>query len=391
MSYASGWLATLSWQSIIAVDCYIVGGIIQGLIVISNPSYAPERWQATLLIIASSILFGLFNIYFAKQLPLAEAIFAIFHYLAFIPVIAILWAMAPTQSARTVFTEFTDNGAGWPNTGMAVLVGQVSSMFTVIGSDSVAHISEEIEEASLQVPRSMLYAFFLNMPLTFALLLTYLFSLPSVEDAISSSSGYPFIYVFQNAIRPRGGTIALVTLVFLLLVMITISSMASASRQLWAFSRDKGMPFSSWLSHVNTHLQIPANSIVFTSIYTILLSPINIGSTVAFNAILSLSSSALMATYLISISCIAYKRLSSQPLPPARWSLGRYGLCINLIALVYAIWAFFWSFWPNSYQPTAQTFNWACVLFGGVAMISIVVYIVWGREVYEGPVEKIQW
>ena len=136
----TGWLATLSWQSIIAVDCYIVGGIVQGLIVVADPNYVPERWQATLLIIASAIGIGLFNIYGAKHLPLAEGIFATFHVFAFFPVVAVLWAMAPKQSVRAVFVEFADNGAGWPTTVWAVMVGQVSSMFTVTGSDSVAHI-----------------------------------------------------------------------------------------------------------------------------------------------------------------------------------------------------------------------------------------------------------
>jgi len=37
--------------------------------------------------------------------------------------------MTPTkQSAAAVFTQFTDNGAGWPNMGATVLVGQVSSL-----------------------------------------------------------------------------------------------------------------------------------------------------------------------------------------------------------------------------------------------------------------------
>lgn len=391
MSYTSGWLATLSWQSIVAADCYIVGGIVQGLIVVADPNYVPERWQATLLIIASAIGIGLFNIYGAKHLPLAEGIFATFHVFAFFPVIAVLWAMAPKQSARAVFVEFTDNGAGWPTTSLAVMVGQVSSMFAVIGSDSVAHISEEIEDAGVIVPRGMMWAFLLNIPLTFGLLLTYLFCIGDVTEALGSATGYPFIYVFSNATQSRGGTIALVVVVLLLLIMITISSLASSSRQIWAFSRDRGLPFSGWLSHVHPSLQIPANSIIFTCLYTILLSLINIGSSVGFNAVLSLTSSALMATYLISIGSVTYKRLTHQPLPTARWSLGRYGLLVNCLACLYAFWAFFWSFWPNSYQPTVQMFNWSSVLFSGVMIIAALVYVFWARKVYEGPVAKVRW
>lgn len=120
------------------------------------------------------------------------------------------------------------------------------------------------------------------------------------------------------------------------------------------------------------------------------LSLINIGSSVAFNAVLSLSCTALMATYCISIGCVALKRLRKEPLPPARWALGKYGIAVNGIALLYACWSFFWSFWPNSHDIAAVTFNWACVLFVGIMGIASVIYLVYARKVFEGPVVKVE-
>ena len=119
------------------------------------------------------------------------------------------------------------------------------------------------------------------------------------------------------------------------------------------------------------------------------LSLINIGSTVAFNAMLSLSTTALMATYVISIGCVTYRRFSKEELPYARWSLGKFGLPVNCIALLYACWSFFWSFWPNAFEPTPQTFNWACVLFVGLIGIAGILYVTHARHVYEGPVVKV--
>ena len=117
---------------------------------------------------------------------------------------------------------------------------------------------------------------------------------------------------------------------------------------------------------------------------------INIGSTVAFNAMLSLSTVALMATYLVSVGCVMAKRLRGEPMPRCRWSLGRYGLPINILAMVYSCWSFFWSFWPNTYAVTAETFNWACVIFVGLMALSSVLYYVQARHVYDGPVVKVQ-
>lgn len=142
---------------------------------------------------------------------------------------------------------------------------------------------------------------------------------------------------------------------------------------------------------VEPSLLVPRNSILFTCAYTIILSLINIGSTVAFNAVISLAASALMATYMISIGCVTLKRFRKQQLPHARWSLGRYGLPINCLALLYACWAFFWSFWPNSYEPTAVTFNWDSVLFVGVMGVAGLLYFFYARKVYEGPVVQVRW
>lgn len=134
--------------------------------------------------------------------------------------------------------------------------------------------------------------------------------------------------------------------------------------------------------------RVPVNAIMFTTMFSVALSLINIGSTVAFNAMLSLSTVALMATYVISVGCVAWKRVTGQPLPSSRWSLGRAGLPINCIALIYASWAFFWSFWPNSYSVTAENFNWACVLFVALMAVAMCLYHLDGDHEYEGPVMK---
>lgn len=111
----------------------------------------------------------------------------------------------------------------------------------------------------------------------------------------------------------------------------------------------------------------------------------------AFNAMLSLSTVALMATYVVSIGCVTLRRFDPQnPLPPARWSLGRYGLPVNCAALVYAVWAFFWSFWPNAYNVVLVNFNWAVLLFVVLMGLSITLYLLYARKVYDGPVATVQ-
>ena len=119
------------------------------------------------------------------------------------------------------------------------------------------------------------------------------------------------------------------------------------------------------------------------------VSLINIGSTVAFNAVLSLASTAMMGTYVISIGCVTYRRFTRLPLPSSRWSLGKAGIWVNCTALLYSTWAFVWSFFPNAYAVTLQNFNWASVLFVGLMGIATVLYWTQAKHVYEGPVAKV--
>lgn len=159
LSYLSGWLSTISWQSIVALDCFLVGTIIQAMVIVNDETYSPPSWHATLLVWAVGIFISLFNIFAAKHLPLAEGIFVTGHFFCFFPIIITLLVLAPKRSAREVFLEFSDNGSGWPNVGWSTLVGQVSAIFCVLGSDSVAHMAEEVQESSRNVPRAMWWSF----------------------------------------------------------------------------------------------------------------------------------------------------------------------------------------------------------------------------------------
>lgn len=112
-------------------------------------------------------------------------------------------------------------------------------------------MAEEIRHASVVVPKSMVWSFLLNVPFTFGLLLTYLFCIGDVHEALTSPTGFPFMDVFHTATGSVRGATALTIVVLVLLVMITISSLASTSRQTYAFARDNGLPFSRWLSVVS--------------------------------------------------------------------------------------------------------------------------------------------
>ncbi|KAF2650111.1 amino acid transporter [Lophiostoma macrostomum CBS 122681] len=387
MSYFVGWMSTLSWQAGTASGPFLVGTLIQACAIVMFPDYAPTNWQGTLMVIAVTILVWVLNIWGSQVMPLIQNIMLVVHVLGFLAVIIVLWVLSPRASTKVTFTNFTNEG-GWSTMGLSLMVGQISAIYACICSDAAAHMSEETKDAGKTVPRAMLGSYLLNGALGLVFLITYMYMMTDVDAATGDSNltGYPHIWVFSQAVSP-GGVIALNVIPTVLIFAGTLSFNLSTSRQTWAFARDKGLPFSSWLGTVDQKLHVPANAVSFTCIFTIALSLINIGSDTAFNAIISLNVVSLMITYVFSIGSVLYRRIYHPDLlPRCRWSLGRFGVPVNVGGFLYSLHAFFWSFWPNATPVDAQSFNWAVVMFGGVSVLCALDYGVRARKVYKGPV-----
>lgn len=112
-------------------------------------------------------------------------------------------------------------------------------------------MSEEIANASVNVPRSMMASVLLNGTLGFAMLVAVLFCLGNVEDIIETPTGYPFLAIFQNGVSSIGGASTMGAIVAVLGVCATIAFVATSSRMTWSFARDHGLPFWKYLSKVS--------------------------------------------------------------------------------------------------------------------------------------------
>ncbi|OAG42398.1 hypothetical protein AYO21_03274 [Fonsecaea monophora] len=384
LSYTSGWLSSLCWQSFVASDSMFGAQLVMALVQLKNPDFDIKNWYTALLSILIGTLVTAINVWGAKKLALLENVFVGLHVAGFFIVLITVAVASPKNDAKEVFLTFTDNGGNYPLMGLAVMVGQVPAMWNVLASDAVAHLSEEVKNASVVTPKTMFWAYMFNIPLAFAMLIVFLFGMTDVATA--TTEAFPFVWILQNSLSTAGAQ-AITSIMFILVFMIATSCFASTSRQLFAFARDDGMPFPTWMKKVNPSLNVAANACFVTWGYTVVMSLIYLGSPVAFNAIISLAIVALMATYAISIACVLWRRISlPETLPPVFWSLGKWGILVNGIGLTYAIYAFFWAFWPIYWEPNAQDMNWAVVLFVGVMFISAVNWILSARRMYTGPV-----
>ena len=131
----------MAWQAGNAIGVYLVGTIIQSLISINNESYAFPRWHAWLLIVAAVAIAFCGNVFGYKVLHLWQNVAFCVHILAYFAFIIPIWVNAPTAPHKEVWGDFTNYG-GWFSPGFAVLVGQLSGIYTQLGLDTVrlAHL-----------------------------------------------------------------------------------------------------------------------------------------------------------------------------------------------------------------------------------------------------------
>ncbi|KAF1986462.1 putative GABA permease [Aulographum hederae CBS 113979] len=389
MSYIAGWMSVLSWQAATASGGFLGGGIIQGLIIINHPDYEAPVWHAVIIAIVLTIGINLFNIYGSRLLAPSQNPLMVLHIFLFIAICVVLWVMAPHPSAHDVFLEF-ENFGGWSSMGLSLMVGQISALFGLMCNDAAAHMAEEVKDAGKTVPEAMFWSYIVNGIMGFVVVLSFVYAIPSIDDSLEDPTGFPFLYVFVQAM-PNTGTNVICAFLLVLFIASSIAFNASTARQTFAFARDNGLPFSGWISKIDPKLLIPANAVWFSCILSVLLNLINLGSTAAFNAIMSLQLVALMFTYIMSISCVLYKRVTApETLPPARWSLGRLGVPFNIASIIYSTFAFFWCFWSTETPVNLENFNWAPVIFMIVLITAIVMYFVKGRKVYHGPVVTVE-
>jgi choline transport protein len=390
LSYTTGWLCAVGWQVFLASVAFMVGGIIQGLIALNDDTYGFEAWHATLLTIGIMIFAIIFNTFLAVRLPFIEGCILILHLAGFFAVFIPMWVLSPRGKASDVLLNFENNG-GWPTTGLSSMIGLTAPLTALIGYDCSVHMSEELQDASITMPKAIMWTVGPNAAFGFLMAITLCFTVgPDLVAIRDTPLGQPFIQVFFNGTRSYLATNFMVGIVIVCLTSCCISEVATASRQLWSFARDNGLPGSRWLSHVAPGWNIPMRAVLTSLVITSLLACINLGSATALNAINSLGGVSVLSSYIVTIGVLVHRRLFGPPLPPRRWSLGKFGLPINIAALCVIVPLWFFLLWPLEQPVTAVNMNWAIAMYGGVMLFAIAYYAIWGRHVYVGPVMLVK-
>lgn len=152
---------------------------------------------------------------------------------------------------------------------------------------------------------------------------------------------------------------------------------------------------------------VPIYAVIMTTIVSMALALIVIGSPVAFNDLVSMSISGLYFSYMVVASLLLWRRCTGR-ISNNRSSdsgivntvggklvwgpfhiPGILGILINAFALIYMAIAVFFSFWPPTWAVTVQTANYSALGTMSVIALSVIYYFVSARHVYEGPIIEV--
>ncbi|KAE8379357.1 amino acid/polyamine transporter I [Aspergillus bertholletiae] len=383
LSWITGWVNVAGWVALVATNALLSSQLIAGVVSAVYPDFEWQRWQQFLMYVGLTLGAFVINAFMNSVLPLIYRGAFTWSIGGFVLVsITVLACAAPDfNSAYFVFCDFV-NQTGWPD-GVAWLLGLLQGGLGVTAFDAVVHMIEEIPNPSIKGPKVMLICVGIGTFTGSVFLIVLLFAAGDIADVVSSKAG-PLLQILLHATQNTAGAICLLMLPLVCLIFATLSVMTTSSRMIFAFARDGGLPASRFFAHVHQGLGLPLNALGLTTVVVIIFGLIFLGSSSAFNAIISSSVVALDLSYAIpiAVNCIRGRKT----LPDRKFQIpNAIGWVIDMVSLSYISLTTVLFLFPPSRPVTGSSMNYCIVAFGIILLVSVVQWIVDGRKNFTGP------
>ncbi|TFY77230.1 hypothetical protein EWM64_g6782 [Hericium alpestre] len=264
---------------------------------------------------------------------------------------------------------------------------QPAYTYSAIGM--IASMAEEVHNPAVELPKAIAWSVPVGAVSGLVFLLPIVFTLPDVATLLSVQSGQPIGVMFTLIMGSRGGGFGMWFIIFGIGMFCAVSISTAASRATWAFARDRALPFSKQFSRVWTppmaSESLPVNAFLLSTTVQVLLGLIYLGSSTAFNAFVGVPVICLGASYAMPVAVSLARGRRDLIACDAPFKLGRWGVPINVVAVLWIAFAIVLFCMPAVIPVTRQTMNYASVVFIGFAAFSAVWYVVNGRYYYDGP------
>ncbi|MER5221533.1 amino acid permease [Streptomyces flaveus] len=285
-----------------------------------------------------------------------------------------------THSERSPGITFHTGTAAQSGLFGALLVGSFAAAYVMIGFDSAGEMSEETHHPRRTAPRTILTALGAAGLLGGLIILGGLLAAPSLTDGRLGVEGLS--YVLTSSLGDGVGRLLLADVVVAIAVA-TLAIQTAACRMLFSMARDGQLPFSRRLAKVNPRTGMPSAPALVVGVLAAALLLLNFASPEAFLAIGTTCIVMLYLAYAMVTGPLLWQRLhgnfaaegaaGTDETGRPYFSLGRWGVPVNALALLYGLFMTVNLAWPRAevYDPAGGHwyFQWFTVLFLGVTLV----------------------
>ena len=405
--YYTGWLNLVGLIAILASVAYGSATFLDLTLGTLSPTwlagYSLTRVFVMFLIILAVV--AVINIFSSHLLAVINNISVWWHVAGAAAVIAILIVIPEHHaSVGDVFAKTVNNSGMWGGAtsglGWLLLVLPISAIltqYTITGYDASAHLSEETKSAAGAAAKGIWRSIFYSAIGGWILLLTFLFAVQDADGVSKAGGGVASI--FSQALTSKWAA-AVLFISTAGQLFCTTACQTSASRMLFAFSRDRAVPGHQLWSAVNSR-RVPANAVIVTAVIAALITlpalvPVDINGApvpIAFFAVVSIG---VVGLYLAFAVPIYYRWKAGDSFPVGSWNLRGHYRWMAPLALAEIILTSIVAMFPTALGgvPWDPSFEWKFVnytplLVGGTF---ILLWIYWHASVkkwFTGPVRQV--
>jgi urea carboxylase system permease len=261
----------------------------------------------------------------------------------------------------------------------ALLVGGLLSAYVMYGFDTAGTLAEETNNPRKHAPPAIIRAIAAAATIGGLVILLGIMSNKNIADKNIGLLGLP--YVIKNAFGNTTGNVFLADTALAIFVCC-LAVQAATIRMLFSMARDNRLPFGSRIARVSGHRKVPIVPALVTGILALVLLVINVGNQSAFLVITGIAIIMFYLAYLGVTAPMLVRRLRGDWPKPDHgpyFSLGRWGLPVNIAAVAYGALVAINIAWPrnavyNAVGTPHWYFQWSPVLFIGAVIIIGTLY-----------------
>ena len=242
-----------------------------------------------------------------------------------------------------VDTSFVNaNGSYLP----AFLASSLAAMFCYYGFEACGDVAEETPNASRMIPKAMRLTIYVGGAAAMWVCLGLILAVPDMQAVIAGKDTDPVVTVLRTAMGEWGFR-AVIAVVLVSFISCLISIQAAASRLLFAYARDRMIAGSERLSRLSPHTHVPVAALIAAGVVPGAIALSGMWLQNAVNTIVSFAAAGIYISFQMLVLGALIARLKGWR-PAGPFTLGRWGLAINVLALAYGISAIVNMIWPRS-------------------------------------------